>query len=137
MVRFRHRLRVLEALVLVLLARVLRTRVPMRRWAPLLGQRGAASTELVTGPLPAVEASVAAAVAGARRRSAANCLEEAVAGSLMLRWRGVRSVVVIGLDSAGSGRPPHAWLVGSSGRVLTGGSAVPGYRPASQFGRLR
>ncbi|NHA01547.1 PqqD family protein [Nocardioides sp. W3-2-3] len=82
MVRLRHRLRVVEALALVLLARVLRRHVPMRRWAPLLGPSGPAATPPVLGRLSGTEARVAVALRSATARTGANCLEQAVAASL-------------------------------------------------------
>lgn len=131
-----RRLRVAEALVLLLVARVLRRFVAMRRWAPLLGDPGPPQAPMALAPLTGDEALVARAVASGARRLSANCLEQAVAASLMLRRRGGRAVVVIGLGRERPDGVPHAWLVGPSGAVVTGGEEMPGFRPVSQFGRL-
>ncbi len=135
-VRLRHRLRVVEALVLVLLARVLRRHVAMRRWAPLLGPSGPARTEPVLGRLGGTEVRVALAVRSASARTGANCLEQAVAASVMMRVRRRPGVVVIGLDARRPAQVPHAWFVGRSGLVVTGEDVMDGFRPASQFGTL-
>ncbi|MCL2541509.1 MAG: lasso peptide biosynthesis B2 protein [Nocardioidaceae bacterium] len=131
----RRRLRVLEALTLVALARLLRRRVPMRRWSFLLGATGPALAG-TSGELPpvGVEARVARAVGSAARRTGANCLEQAVAASLMLRVRRRPGAVVIGLDRTDPAGVPHAWLVGGSGAVLTGGETMGDFRAVSQFG---
>jgi hypothetical protein len=132
-----RRLRVLEALGLLVLARVLRRYVPMRRWARLLGEPGPPTVPMEVAPLTGDEALVARAVASGARRLSANCLEQAVAASLMLRRRGSGAVVVIGLDPQRPQGIPHAWLVGRSGTVVVGGEEMPGFRPVNQFGRLR
>jgi hypothetical protein len=135
--RARHRLRVLEAIVLLLAARVLRKRVAMRRWSGLLGATGPVRVGVDVGPLAGAEAAVGRAVASGARRTSANCLEQAVAASLMLRARRTASVVVIGLDAQRPTDVPHAWLVGQSGTVVVGGDVVDRFRPVSQFGHLR
>lgn len=135
-VRLRHRLRVVEALVLVLLARVLRRHVPMRRWSALLGPTGPATTAPVLGRLDGAEVRVAVALRSAAARTGANCLEQAVAASLMMRARRRPGVVVIGLDARRPEAVPHAWFVGRSGLVVTGEEVMDGFRPASQFGPL-
>lgn len=130
--RFRHRARVLEALVLVLVARLLRRGVPMRWWAPLLGANGPATVSVEPGPLSGVERDVAGAVWRASVRTGANCLEQAIAASLMLRVRRTPGAVVIGLDVADPSAVPHAWLVGGSGHVVCGGD-LGRHRPVNQF----
>ncbi|MEV4999788.1 lasso peptide biosynthesis B2 protein [Nocardioides sp. LML1-1-1.1] len=136
MVRLRHRLRVVEALVLVLLARVLRRHVPMRRWSALLGPTGPARTAPVLGRLDGAEVRVAVALRSAAARTGANCLEQAVAASVMMRVRRRPGVVVVGLDARRPDAVPHAWFVGASGLVVTGEDVMDGFRPASQFGPL-
>lgn len=128
-----HRGRVVEAAFLLVLARLLRRFVPMRRWSRVLGPNGPATDAIDVGPLEGAEARVALAVAGVARRLDANCLEQAVAASLMLRVRRRHGAVVIGLDTADPGGVPHAWLVGPSGLVVTGGERG-GFRPVNQFG---
>jgi len=135
--RARHRLRVLEAIVLLLVARMLRKGVAMRRWSGLLGATGPVRVGVDVGPLAGTEAEVGRAVASAARRTSANCLEQAVAASLMLRARRTPGVVVIGLDAKRPTEVPHAWLVGPSGTVVVGGDVVDRFRPVNQFGHLR
>lgn len=124
----------LEALLLVLTARALRRWVPMRRWSPVLGPRATPTARALPGVPAGAEALVAAAVGSASRRVGANCLDQAFAASLMLRLRGERGVVVIGLDRADPTAAPHAWLVGASGRAVVGGDGVDRFVPVSQFG---
>jgi len=135
MTKARHRLRVAQALVLLVIGRALRLWVPMRRWSRVLGPAlpptAVAGSEAPEG----VEGAVASAVASAARRGGGNCLEQAFAASLMLRARGRRGVVVIGLDRRDPAAAPHAWLVGASGRVVVGGEVMDQYVPVSQFGR--
>ncbi|MEZ0579738.1 lasso peptide biosynthesis B2 protein [Nocardioides sp. MH1] len=133
--RFRHRLRVLEALALLLVARVLRVLVPMRRWSRVLGPTGAPTAETVPGAPTGAEADVSRAVVSGSYRLRSNCLEQAFAATVMLRARGRRGVVVIGLDRADPSAAPHAWLVAPSGRVVVGAEVMDRYVPVSQFGR--
>jgi hypothetical protein len=131
----RRRLRAAEALAFVLLARVLRTRIAMRRWSFLLGPTGPARAETLADRQPsATEALVSRAVGSAARRTSANCLEQAVAASLMLRARRTPGAVVIGLDPTRPDGVPHAWLVGGSGAVIVGGEVMGDFRAVSQFG---
>lgn len=123
----------MEALVLLVLARLARTTVAMRRWAPVLGANGPAVVGVELGGLRGAEADVALAVEAGARRLGANCLEQAVAASLMLRRRGRPGVVVIGLDVADPAEVPHAWFVGASGFVVVGGEQGR-HRPVNQFG---
>ena len=125
-------MRVLEALLLMLAARVLRHLVPMRRWAPLLGVNGPATAAIRLGRLDGAEQAVAGAVSSGAHRIGSNCLEQAVAASVMLRVRRTPGVVVIGLDVADPSAVPHAWLVGPSGHVVCGGDEG-GHRPVNQF----
>jgi hypothetical protein len=54
----------------------------------------------------------------------ANCLVQAISGWLMLRRRGIRAVVRIGVDKNVSDFSAHAWLcVGE--RVIIGGEDAP------------
>lgn len=130
--RWRHRGRVLEALLLMVAARLLRHVVPMRRWAPLLGANGPATSPIELGALEGSEHAVAGAIWSGSHRMGANCLEQAVAASVMLRVRRTPGVVVIGLDAADPSAVPHAWLVGRSGHVVCGG-AEGRHRPVNQF----
>lgn len=131
----RHRLRVVEALVLLLIGRALRRWVPMRRWSRVLGPTLPPTATTQPDAPDGVEGAVASSLASAVRRVGGNCLEQAFAGSLMLRARGRRGVVVIGLDRADPAAAPHAWLVAASGRVVVGGDLMDQYVPVSQFGR--
>ncbi|WP_322937125.1 lasso peptide biosynthesis B2 protein [Nocardioides bizhenqiangii] len=131
----RRRLRVVEALALLLVGRALRRWVPMKRWSRVLGPT-LPPTATARPDLPdGAEAAVATAVASAARRGGGNCLEQAFAASVMLRLRRRRGVVVIGLDRTDPAAAPHAWLVGTSGRVVVGGEMMDQYVPVSQFGR--
>lgn len=129
-----HRARVVEAFVLLVLAGIARRYLPMRRWAPILGPNGPAGVPIELGTLHGPEAAVARAIEAGARRVGANCLEQAVAASVMLRRRRCPGAVVIGLDLANPADVPHAWFVGASGHVVVGGP-LGGHRPVNQFGR--
>ncbi len=62
------------------------------------------------------------------------CLDRAIAARMMLRRRGARPVVVIGLapSDPGAAWDAHAWLVGDSG-VVVGGSEAAEFTPTTQF----
>lgn len=127
----------LEALASLIVATCLRRTVPMRRWARLLGKTYAAQPREAANP-PAVEGVdriVAVAIAGAASRLpfGTTCLDQAVAGSLMLRRRGGHPVVVIGLAREDPSCDSHAWLIGDRGGVLIGGGEVADFVPVTEL----
>lgn len=126
-----------EAMALLALASLGRRAVPMRRWARVLGNRTVAHSA-VPSPvrLTGVEDEVSRAlrVATDTVPFTASCLDQAVAGSLLLRRRGLGATVVIGLSTIDPHKS-HAWLLGPSGEVLVGGIVADGFVPVTEFHR--
>jgi hypothetical protein len=138
----RRRARALEALALLLVSTGLRRWVPMHRWAPrLLGSpRLARSDPHPDAVLTVVDEQVGRAVLAASRRLPfeVTCLDQAVAGALMLRRRGVGHGLVIGLSARDATEESHAWLLGACDGVVLGDERRADYVPVSVFesGRL-
>lgn len=138
MTLLRGRLEVLEAALLLVVAHGLRRSLPMARWARLIG-----IPHPVDGPGPSghptpVDLRVRHALRRAESRlsrlpATLTCLDQAVAGSLMLQRRGARPSVVVGLDREDPLLGSHAWLVGASGWVLVGDEVRSGFTPVTAF----
>ena len=119
----------LEALALLALAGLALRLLPFRWIAGRLGEcAGAGSEEAPEAAAftPAVKA-VRQAIIRARRRAPwpATCLAQAMAGRIMLGWRGVGSSIHFGVRNA-DGFAAHAWLI-------AGGEAVIGTETAGRF----
>jgi len=119
----------------LLLARLLVERIPMRHWRGRLGQINPASDPI------GAETKLAHALARAVERAAVRlpidtkCLPRAMALHAMMRRRGLRGVLVIGvLDQTlrGSLEDLHAW-VEVEGQVLIGALDQP-FHPLIRFG---
>jgi hypothetical protein len=145
--RWAHRVRVVEAVVLLVLAAVAQRWVAMTRWSGVLGQsaavpsasRGQAISELPARAASAAEWHAMVAVRRARRMVpwSPRCLAEATAAQVLLRQLGEPGVVVIGLRRpddhiAGQMWDAHAWLMGRHG-ALVGGPAAEGFTATSVF----
>lgn len=133
----RHRRLVVEAMTLCTAARCLRVLVPAPRWEAAIGRK-----EMIAGdpPLPSQlptgldrEVSMATWSAARRLPFTPNCLEQALAASWMLRRRGSKPTVVIGLSRDRQGDSAHAWLIGEGGAVLTGGASAPKFVAVTAF----
>lgn len=142
---WRHRGRVLQAMVLVSAAGAAQKWVPMVKWSRVLGEHGAVPAAWRGHAIEALPASrdteVENQVAGAIRAASRHlpwkptCLAEATAGQVMLRRRGAPGVVVIGLRPGPTGQAKwdaHAWLLGTRG-ALTGGPAAKGFTATTVF----
>lgn len=70
---------------------------------------------------------------GARVPWMGSCLAQALAGSLLLRRRGVGSILYLGVGKDGVDLAAHAWLR-CGDAVLTGASEMARFRPISAFG---
>lgn len=116
------RLRTLEAMAFLALARLLIRFVPFARWSRWLGESGPVSTGRASetpadpGTAPP-SATVRACVAAVRRASwrlpASLCLPQAMALQWMLARRGTDSAVIIGFLPVGARNSPdalHAWV---------------------------
>lgn len=142
-----HWLRVLEAMLLLLLARALVRLVPMRHWRASLGPIVPPAAAELTFKLkqdPRELGACAAAVhpvRAAHRRALVHlpghfkCLPQAMALQWMLRRRKVPSVLTIAALPAHLRASPddlHAW-VEAAGVIQIGQSDLP-YRPLLQLG---
>jgi Transglutaminase-like superfamily len=129
----RRRALVAEALILLLVARLLIRFVPLRLWRSSLGRRHSTEPATVGVAWPSVR-SVTRAINRAADRSpiAMVCLPRAMATQWMLGRRGVTARFVVGVaPSAGAGsiHALHAW-VEINGRVIVGNHGERGYQAA-------
>jgi hypothetical protein len=145
-VRWMHRVRVAEAMMLLGLASIAQHWIPMPRWSSILGKAAAVPSAWQGEPIDALplgsatpaEAKAVKAIRSASRRVPwkPTCLAEATAGQLLLRQLGAPGVVVIGLrardEVTSAGWDAHAWLLGRHG-ALTGGPAARGFTATTLF----
>ena len=146
LLRFRRltparRLLAVEAVLALLLAKLLTRAVPARHWLRLL--RTGAAPRCVAGPADSgssdsrVPAEIGAVVAKVVRHMPfrAKCLPQAVAAQWMLRRRRVPSILVFGVRR-GVERDGeldfHAWLT-VGGDCIVGGAEVDAYSPFPPF----
>lgn len=128
----RHRLRVVEAIVVLTAARVALLVLPFSWIAAAVGTVDAAGGH--DQPSRATADPVSLGVRGALRAGVrrlpwhSTCLVRAMAGRAMLAWRGTPSTLVIGVDSDGTTISAHAWLVTADGCVC-GGREASRFRP--------
>ncbi|HUF32081.1 MAG TPA: lasso peptide biosynthesis B2 protein [Acidimicrobiales bacterium] len=117
--RLAHRAAVVEAAVLLTVAKVAVAVVPFRLLRRVLGQHSPAGDETF-GPLPPAAWRCGRAVEAAARRLpfATACLPRAIAGQLMLRRRGLAGTVVFGLARQDGALLNHAWLEHEGAAVL-------------------
>lgn len=148
--RWIHRIRVIEAMALFVVAAFAQRFVPMPRWSGVLGRPGAVPADwqgnaVVALPVRAAtlpELHTVRALRAARRLVpwSPRCLVEATAGQVLLRQQGSAGIVVIGLRPPSDGQPrtggnpwdAHAWLIGETG-ALSGGPAAKGFTATTVF----
>ncbi len=127
MTMWSHRLRVLEAGALMVLARVLIRFAPFGRWRNWLGSavQDASPPAAAGRPLPHTIAPTINAVGRASRRlPRARCLPQAIAVHKMAQRRGVQTQLVIGAlpgQQRGTLDDLHAW-VELDGQIIWGDS---------------
>lgn len=132
-IRLRHRLRVIEA-ALLLSAYPLSTRVmSVRRLLGLAGIEIAPAGE-ASGPAISLPAhAVGRAVEAAARRLPWRplCLPQAAVAGVMLRLRGHRPAMCFGVRRGEADLSAHAWLVirGVDGGIVCGGAPIGGLSP--------
>lgn len=125
----------LEALALLVLAGLALRLLPFRWIAGRLGEcTGAGSGEApgaaaFTEPVKAVRQ----AIIRARRRAPwlATCLAQAMAGRIMLGWRGVGSSIHFGVSNT-DGFAAHAWLI-AGGESVTGAGLASCFKPIARI----
>lgn len=134
---WRRRMQVVEAMILLLAARLLIALVPWRIWRSSLGHRAWAAPAAKDIAWPAV-GEVTRAVRRATGRSpiAMACLPRAMAAQWMLVRRGFAPRLIIGVappDSAGPAHKLHAW-VEVDNRIVIGKHREGAYRAALALG---
>ena len=108
----RHILRVIEAGVLILLARVLVACLPLRLWRKTLGTVQPAGPPEPLAPPPLALACAHAVGRAAHRMPASLCLPRAMALQWMLRRRALPGELVLGVKPGERGGLDdlHAWV---------------------------
>jgi len=113
----RHRLRVLEAFALLVLARMLVARIPFRYWRATLGTvvsaEGLDASADAAPPDPAALACAQAMHRAAVRLSGTLCLPRAMTLQWMLRRRSIGSTLAMGVmpgQQRGGLDDLHAWV---------------------------
>lgn len=130
------RLFLLEAALLLALARLIVLAVPFRRIAPWL-ERAPESSQSDGATIDAamIDAVRRAVVVAARNVPwNAACLPQAIAAKAMLARRGQGSALHLGAGMAdGGGLMAHAWLI-AGGEIVVGEEGVPDVTPLVRFG---
>jgi hypothetical protein len=124
-----------EAALTLAMVKVLRTTIPLRKWSRLLGSPTGVDGINIEANSPTgaeLEISLAIARAGYRVPGTFTCFDRAAAGQIMMRSRGLRGVMVIGLRS-GERWDGHAWLLGETGVITGAGEGGAGLFPVSAF----
>lgn len=127
-----RRLLLLEALAMLLLARVLVFLVPLRWVTPWLGRRMHETPQDDPGPRAIGVRDCLRAVADGLPWEP-RCLERAVAGHLMLRRRGLSCTLYLGVNLEEGSLQAHAWLRCGS-LAMSGQSEAAAYRTICCFG---
>jgi hypothetical protein len=129
----RHRLLVIEAIVILTAARLALLTLPFAWIARTAGNVDRAQAQ--DRPRGATTDPVSVAVRGALRAAVrrlpwrTTCLVRAIAGRVMLAWRGRPSTIVFGVAAADESTvSAHAWLVTADGCVC-GGREAERFRP--------
>ncbi len=127
---------VLEAALLLLLARLLVAHVRMRHWRRRLDTVGASVPTREADQARRVHLEVARVVRAVSRHVPfrAVCLPQAMAAQWMLRRRSIPSQLVVGVRRAAtaSGFEYHAWL-SAAGECLIGAGAIDTYTTLPPF----
>lgn len=128
----RHRVMVIEAIVALTTARLALLILPFAWIARAAGAVEGGRPD--DRPLRATADPLSLGVRGALRAAArrlpwrTTCLARAMAGRLMLAWRGRPSTLVLGVASDDKGFAAHAWLMSGDGYVC-GGRDARRFRP--------
>ena len=82
-----------------------------------------------------VQARIKRAITRASLRSPwrTKCFEQAIAGKIMLKMRGIKSTVYFGVNKAQNEMTAHAWLISNS-IIVTGAQGVDKFTVVSWFG---
>ncbi|QXI26289.1 lasso peptide biosynthesis B2 protein [Pseudomonas vanderleydeniana] len=131
-----HRLRVIEAVLLFSVTPVLCHLFSWRLLLSLSGARIESASPHLNLALSPTARAVRDAVAVAVRRLPWKplCLRQALVAACMLRLRGRRSVLCLGVRREGDSIGAHAWLVltGKDGGVVCGAENMGNFRALKQ-----
>jgi hypothetical protein len=132
-----RRLRVVEAMLALAAAALMLRYLPFRVIAARVGtvsSSGAPPDGLPPGPAHPAIARVRAALASAERRLDLRdcCLIIAWAAGILLRRRGVASVLHLGVAKSATGFEGHAWLE-AEGRMVCGGRTAARFTPIARI----
>jgi GNAT superfamily N-acetyltransferase len=139
---WRARAQVAEAIVALIVARLLVATVPLAKWRRALGRRidgpdlpdPSEDTEPLAANLAARRLARAVGRGAARLPGETRCLARALALHAMLRRRGIGAILLIGVRpraERGGLDDLHAWVL-RNGEVLIGGNET-GYVPLVGF----
>lgn len=122
-----------SVLLLVGAGLALRT-VPFRLIAPLLGRRCSPACVSGHADLETVHRVRRMMKLVARHLPwSPRCLSRAIAAKLLLRRRGISSVLCLGIRRCGDRVDAHAWVVAGA-VVVTGGESLKDFAPLAWFG---
>jgi hypothetical protein len=127
----RQRALLIEAVLLLAVARLAIVALPFRRIAPWL-QRAPQSSGCDAATVQAVRQAVTAAARNVPWDAV--CLPQAMAAKAMLARRGQASALHLGAGKAdGGGLMAHAWLI-AGGEIVVGEAGIAGVTPLARFG---
>lgn len=131
-----HRLRVTEAAVLLLVAKSIQRLSADTRWERILGQKSPVPTGEYTDVIRPVgrdrKIYLSIRTAEDRLPVIVTCLDKAMVGRWMLKRRGGRPQVVIGIGRVNR-TDTHAWVIGDTGAVVTGGDVARDFFPITVY----
>ena len=126
-----------EAVVLLGISRAVLKVVEFKRIAPYLGQHMNKHTKDADSEISISKAGQvrwAVSVMSKYTPWESKCLVQAMAAKIMLRRRGIKSTIYLGVARDGQGKMiAHAWLE-SCGRILTGAAGADRFTVVSVFG---
>lgn len=133
---WRNRAMLIEALILLGLARAIIIFIPFKRVAPHLGQaQHATSTASLTPAIMHTARRIAYAIHLVSRHTpwTSNCFPQALAGHIMLRRRRIPNTLYLGVYKDRTTFSAHAWLRHSD-LVVTGGPGHERYAIIAHYG---
>ncbi len=139
--RLRHRLRVIEAALLLSVYPLVTKVMSVRRLLGIAGIEIAPAVEQI-GPAasyPARGVGRAVEAAALQLPWRPLCLPQATVAGLMLRLRGHRSAMCFGVRRGEAELSAHAWLVveGADGGIVCGGGPVGALSPFVRFPEMQ
>jgi hypothetical protein len=128
------RLLIAESTLLLAIMRAAVRLFPLRRILGAFGLRpGKAATPDTAVPEAARRVALAIRTVSGHTPWDSNCLAQALAGSVMLKRRGIAGTLYLGVaKDADAGLEAHAWLR-SHERTLTGGGGLDRYTVVASF----